>query len=125
MAADFALVALPGAFHSSVGVLVDCYAIARDRVTHVFADGEAMQMETRLRVVSPGGMPGKVSDSKVLDADGPIGDEEPLAFIWLAAFRAGGVRPLRERLDNSKPLISWLHRQMERGGIIGASGGAG
>src|SRR6218665_448060 len=124
MAADFALVALPGAYHSSVGVLIDSYAIACDRVTHVFTDNEPMQMETRLRIVSPGGQRVPLSDGKLLDVDGPIGGEEPLAFIWLAAFRAGGGEPLRQRLDSSGPLIAWLHRPLERGAIIGASGAA-
>ena len=40
MAFDFALVALPGAYSSSIGALVDSFLIARDRVEHVFAGEE-------------------------------------------------------------------------------------
>lgn len=124
MASDFALIALPGAYHSSVGVLIDSFHIARNRVEHVFTDGDHVRMETRLRILSQDGAPAPLSDGRPLAVDGAFGSDDPLAFIWLPAFRAGGREPLEQRLAQSGLLLEWLRRQMDQGAIIGASGAA-
>jgi transcriptional regulator GlxA family with amidase domain len=124
MASDFALVALPGAYHASVGVLIDSFYIARDRVEHVFTDGDRIPMETRLRILSQDGGPVPLSGGRPFAVDGALGSDEPLAFIWLPAFRAGGREPLEQRIAQAGPLFDWLHRQADSGAIIGASGAA-
>lgn len=125
MAHNFALVALPGAYLSSVGVLIDSFLIARDRVEYVFSGEEKLHMETRLRILSQADGPVMMSDGSMLATDGAIGDvEEPLAFIWLAGFRAAGREPLTQRLADAAPLHRWLHRQMAQGAIVAASGAA-
>lgn len=124
MAFDFALVALPGAYHSSIGALIDCFLIARDRVEHIFTGEEQMRMETRLHILSVDGGPVILGDGRSFAVEGSIDIEDPLAFIWLPAFRANGREPLEQRLRQARPLIEWLHRQSERGAVIGASGAA-
>lgn len=124
MAADFALVALPGAYHSSVGALTDSFLLARDRVEHVFSGIDRVRMETGLRILSTDGGPVLMADGRSLAADGALDDESPLAFIWIPAFRAGNRAAMAERLAASAPLIDWLRRRMEQGAIIGASGAA-
>lgn len=124
MAADFALVALPGAYHSSVGALTDSFLLARDRVEHLFAGSDHIQMETRLRILSVDGAPVASSDGTLLPVDGAFGEDGPFAFIWLPAFRAVGREQVEHRIAGSKPLLDWLHQQAARGAILGASGAA-
>jgi len=124
MAFDFALVALPGAYSSSVGALVDSFMIARDRVEHVFAGEEQLRMETQLHILSADGGPVVLGDGRSFPVDGPANRDDPMAFIWLPAFRAGGRELLERRLAEAGPLIDWLHRQSEQGAVIGASGAA-
>ncbi|SCW59959.1 transcriptional regulator, AraC family with amidase-like domain [Sphingobium faniae] len=124
MAFDFALVALDGAYHSSIGALVDSFLIARDRVEHIFAGEDQMRMETRLHILSQDGGPVTLGDGRPFAVDGLADGDEPLAFIWLPAFRAGGRTQLEQRIAQAGPLIDWLRRQSEQGAVIGASGAA-
>lgn len=124
MAADFALVALPGAYHSSVGALTDSFLLARDRVEHLFSGPDRVPMETRLRVLSADGAPAPLSDGAMLPVDGAFDTREPFAFIWLPSFRAGGLKALENRIENSRPLLEWLRHQVGQGAILGASGAA-
>ena len=124
MAFDFALVALPGTYHASIGALIDSFLIARDRVEHIFAGEEQVRMETRLHILSADGGPVTLGDGRSFAVDGRADIDSPLAFIWLPAFRAGGREPLEQRIRQAGPLIDWLRRQSERGAVIGASGAA-
>lgn len=122
---DFALVALPGAYHSSVGALTDSFLLARDRVEHIFADIDPVRMETGLRILSQDGGPVAMSNGIRLDVDGALDPHVPHAFVWLPAFRlGGGPEALKQRIESSRPLLAWLRVQAEQGAIIGASGGS-
>lgn len=122
--ADFALLALPGAYQSSVGALVDSYTLARECVERVFGGPEPMRMRTQLRILSQDGGPVALSDGSTLAVGGAIDRTTPYGFIWLPAFRTGGEAPFAERLAQSQPLLAWLRQQAEQGAIIGASGPA-
>lgn len=119
---DFALVALDGAYHSSAGALIDSYALARQRVEHIFDGVDPMAMETRLRIVSIDGGPVAMSDGRRLEVDGSIDGGDAYAFVWLPAFRAGGRAELEARFERIQALLPWLRLQAERGAIIAASG---
>lgn len=119
---DFALIALDGAYHSSVGALLDSFVLARDRVEHMFSREDGVKMETRLRVLSIDGRPASLSDGRTLQVDGAIDPDERFAFIWLPAFRAGGRKALEERMAKAQPLIAWLSAQAQAGATIGGSG---
>lgn len=119
---DFALIALDGAYHSSVGALTDSFMLARERIEHVFAGPDPMRMETQLRVLSIDGAPIRMADGRRLDVDGAISSADDYAFIWLPAFRVGGFEALEERLVRIHELMPWLQMQAQRGAIIGASG---
>lgn len=121
---DFALVALPGAYHSSVGALTDSFLLARDRVEHIFAGTDPVHMETGLRLLSQDGAPVAMADGMALEVDGALDSHASHGFIWLPAIRVGGAEALRRRLAESRPLLGWLQGQAEKGAIIGASGGA-
>ncbi|MDB5670500.1 MAG: transcriptional regulator [Alphaproteobacteria bacterium] len=120
--ADFALVALDGAYHSSVGALLDSYVLARDRIENVFSGSEPMAMETRLRVLSVDGRAVAMSDGRTLEVDGAIAPGETFAFVWLPAFRAGGQKEFEHRIATSQPLIDWLRDQSNEGAVIAGSG---
>ena len=122
--ADFALVALPGAYHSSVGALMDTFLLARERVERVFAGSVGLRMETRLRVISPDGAPVAMADGRMLAVDGSLDSTADYDFIWLPAFRAEGAAALERRLARTLSLQAWLGRQHARGALIGASGAA-
>jgi transcriptional regulator GlxA family with amidase domain len=119
---DFALIALDGAYHASVGALTDSFILARDRIEQVFAGSGPMRMETRLRILSLDGGPILMSDGRRLEVDGAISSVDDHAFVWLPAFRAVGVAALDERLAHSHALLPWLQRQADAGAVIGASG---
>ncbi|MBG6120015.1 MULTISPECIES: GlxA family transcriptional regulator [unclassified Sphingobium] len=121
---DFALIALPGAYLSSVGAFSDSYLLARDRVDHIYRDQVKGGMETRLRILSIDGGPVMLSDGTSLKADGATDGEVLFGFIWLPAFRVGGLRQLKQRLADNQPLVDWLKRQQQAGAVIGASGAA-
>lgn len=122
--ADFAVVALDGAYRSSVGALTDSFQLARDRVEQVFARTGRMHMETRLKLYSIDGGPVALSDGSTLNVDGvpPHGTEH--AFIWLPAFRAESRASLEDRLARGQALLAWLREQSAQGAVIGASGAA-
>ncbi|ABQ66697.1 transcriptional regulator, AraC family with amidase-like domain [Rhizorhabdus wittichii RW1] len=119
---DFALVALDGAYHASVGALTDSFILARDRIEQVFADSGPMRMETRLRILSLDGGPIRMSDGRRLDVDGAISSVDDHGFVWLPAFRVMGIPALEERLARSHALLPWLRQQAAGGAVIGASG---
>nr|WP_047166198.1 helix-turn-helix domain-containing protein [Sphingomonas sp. Y57] len=119
---DFALVALDGAYHASVGAFTDSFVLARDRVEQVFAGSGPMRMETQLRILSLDGGSIRMSDGRRLEVDGAIGSVDQYAFVWLPAFRVVGIPALEERLARSHELLSWLQRQADGGAVIGASG---
>lgn len=122
--ADFALIALPGAYHSSVGSLLDSYYLARDRVEQVFSGVERVRMETALRIYSLDGGAIRMSHGGTLPVDGALPAETTHTFIWLPGFRIGSPAVLDQRLAASQTLIAWLKDQARRGAIIGASGAA-
>lgn len=119
---DFALVALDGAYHSSVGALTDSYTLARQRVEHVFDGVDPMAMETRLRILSIDGAPILMSDGHRLEVDGSIDGSDAFAFIWLPAIRISGRAELEARIEHIHALFPWLRTEAERGAIIAASG---
>ena len=122
--ADFALIALPGAYRTSTGALIDSYLLARDRVEQVFAGAERMRMETALKTYSVDGRPVRLSDGSEMPVDGGLPADKAHAFIWLPSFRIGGRAALDERLAGNAPLVAWLRDQAARGAVIGASGAA-
>lgn len=121
--ADFLLIALPGAYHSSVGALTDSYMLVRDHVEQMFSKGQSTRMDTDLRVLSTDGAPVMLGDGSLIQVTGAI-EDVPASFIWLPAFRAGGFDAMASRLASSRPLCEWLRRRASEGAIIGASGTA-
>jgi len=120
--ADFALIAFPGAYQSSVAALVDSYQLARDRVEAAFSGVERVRMETALRVYSAEGRPAQPGSGGFLPTESSLPAERDHAFIWLPSFRIGSPAALHERLAGSTPLLGWLKDQAHRGATIGASG---
>jgi len=64
--ADFALLALPGAYLGSVGALTDCFGLARGRVEQMFAGPDRLRMQTRLHRLSADGAPVVLADGMVM-----------------------------------------------------------
>lgn len=121
---DFALVALPGAYRSSIGALADSFALVRDRSEHLFDGVEPLNLVTSLQYLSIDGAASTCFDGTPLVVDGRIDRTIVHPFIWLPAFRTGGEPGMRERLTSWRPLFDWLRIQEEGGAIIGASGGS-
>jgi transcriptional regulator GlxA family with amidase domain len=121
---EIAMAALPGAFHSSTGALLDSYALASERRDRIMGDAPMLVPDMRLTVLSADG--GDIATDKLvtLRVDRAIASTDRFDFIWLPGFRVGGEAALRERLDRSGPLLDWLHIQSDKGALFGASGGA-
>lgn len=119
---DIALVALDGAYHSSVGALLDCFALIRSHAEQSLLREGRAQMATRLRVLSLDGKPVVLSDGRQLDVDGAIDGEAQFAFVWLPAFRAGSRKEMNKKMALAAPLIAWLEDQARAGAMVGASG---
>lgn len=119
---DFALIATPGAYQSSIGALLDSFTLAQNRLAHVFSEEASLGEEVRLHILSADGRAVTLSDGRPFNVDGPIGSESRFDFIWLPAFRAGGYKEIEERLAQAGRLTVWLAHQAQRGAVIGGSG---
>jgi transcriptional regulator GlxA family with amidase domain len=120
---NFAIVVLPDAYLSSIGAMVDSYALAFDRVRHILAS-ESDGPEMTLSRLSLTGQDVTVGDGMRYVVDRPIAPDDRFDFVWLPAFRVGDVDKLKNRLAGSQNLIGWIREQASKGAVIGASGAA-
>lgn len=126
--ADFALIAPDDCYHSSVGACLDGFALVRDHIAQLFAEGYKTRMETGLRVLTLDGLPVRTGDGRTIVADGgidgPTDSETQFDMVHIASFRVHGLRQLDGRLATAGPFLAWLRRQHDGGALIASSGAA-
>jgi hypothetical protein len=104
--ADFALIALPGAYRTSTGALIDSYLLARDRVEQVFAGAERMRMETALKTYSVDGRPVRLSDGSEMPVDGGL---PATRLTRSSGFRASASAAAPRWTNDSPATRRWSH----------------
>jgi len=118
---DIAVVGLPGSFLSSVGTLVDSFAMVARQVQDMFAAPYRVAMQSKVRVLTPTGQPVVLAWGRALAADGDLGWPGRLQLVHVAAFEAADEESLVKALTHEKRLLEWLRRQRSKGVVIGAS----
>lgn len=122
--ADFAVIAPPGTFHTSLGACLDAFSLVRGQVERLFPAQDPLRMETRLRLLTPDGQAARMADDRRVSADGAAAGTSPFDLVHIAAFRVGGPEALEDRLSTSRPFFDWLQAQRTAGSLISASGSA-
>ena len=85
--ADFALVAPPGSYLSSLGACLDAFALIRGQVENRFAPPARFPMESRLRLLTQDGQAALLADGRRFPADGIADGAEAFDLVHVAAFR--------------------------------------
>lgn len=120
--ADFAVVALEGSLHASVGAFLDAFALVRRRVESLFPSLGPVPMETALRLLTPGATALRLADGRQLTSAGSPGGGTQFDVIHLPAFEVRDLAGLDERLAAMTPFNGWLRRQHAAGALLAASG---
>lgn len=120
---EIALVALEGAYVSSVGAMLDSYGLACDRIIQTLnPSASSVIIDTQLKRVSLDGHPVNLADGSSFAVEGDLSSISECKFIWLPSFRAGSRAAIAKRIETSRPLLNWLQDHHARGTLIGASG---
>src|SRR5581483_8283959 len=115
---DIAVVGLPGSFLSSIGTLVDSFALVARQVQDMFAEPYRVAMQSKVRLLSPTGQPLALAGGRALTADGDLHWPGRLQLVYVAAFEAADEHSLLEMLAREKRLLEWLRRQRSKGAVI-------
>src|SRR5215469_2528982 len=91
---DIAVVGLPGSFLSSVGTLVDSFAMVARQVQDMFAAPYRVAMQSQVRVLTPTGQPVVLAGGRALAADGDLAWAGRLQLVHVAAFEAADEESL-------------------------------
>jgi transcriptional regulator GlxA family with amidase domain len=116
-----AVLVLPGTFASGVAAIFDCHALTVERGIRVIGPGAHVALDA-ISVLSFDGFDVGLARQIGVHPDRAISAGEKIDFLWLPAFRAGGVEQLRERLLRLHGTIALLRHFFEAGTVIGASG---
>lgn len=122
--ADFAVVAVDGSLHASVGAFLDAFALVRSRVAGMFPSLEPVPMETAVRLLTPGATALRLADGRQLSSDGAPGGATRFDVLHLPAFQVRDLAGLDERLCAMAPFHGWLRGQHAGGAVVSASGSA-
>jgi transcriptional regulator GlxA family with amidase domain len=120
-AGDIAVVGLPGSFLSSVGTLVDSFAMLARQVEGMFAVPYRLAMQSKVRLLTPNGQPLALAGGRSLGADGDLDWPGRLQLVYIAAFAAADEQSLTRMLTHEKRLLEWLRRRRAQGAVIGAA----
>jgi transcriptional regulator GlxA family with amidase domain len=121
---DIAVIGLPGSFLSSLGTVLDGFAMVARQVQEMFAAPYRVAMQSKVRVLTATGQPLRLAGGRTLAADGDWDWPGQLQLIYVAAFEAADEESLLGTLTHEKRLLAWLRRQRAQGTVIGASGTA-
>jgi transcriptional regulator GlxA family with amidase domain len=121
---DIAVVALPGSFLSSIGTLVDGFAMVARQVQDMFAAPYRLAMQSKVRVLTPTGRAVALAGGRSLAADSDLDWPGPLQLIHVAAFEAADEESLLNVLTHEKRLLEWLRRQRANGAVLGGAAAA-
>lgn len=129
---EIAMVVLPGAFQGGVAAMLDSFGLASERRNRILQSHRGSNQKfdrqsengMRLTLLSQDGANIPLGRGGEIKVDRYISESDQFNFIWVPAFRIGGVEPLTQRLHKAQPVIDWLAQQSQKGALIGASGSA-
>lgn len=119
----FAVVGLPGAYLSSLGVFLDAFELIGRQVIELYRTREPITMQTRVHLLTPDGRAAKLAGGRTLPSDGGLDAAVQYDLIHLPAFLFDEHAP-PPWLAVDSPLCQWLCRQHAGGALISASGSA-
>lgn len=119
---DVAALLLPGSYMSSVGALVDGFALIARHVFSQFAPPYRHEMKTQVRLLSAtlGGV--EFAGGRKMDCDGDMLGDAEYSIVFIPAFAVASEESLIMLLDHAQPLTEWLRWQRARGAVLAASG---
>lgn len=122
MPADLCVVGFDGARLASIGIFLDAFDLVRARVSKLFEKRDLIEMETRSRLVSPGGLPFHVAGTTTLRPDGGL-PVEVTRLVHIPDF-AGELDGRDPGFHGADELVRWISAQHSGGAIISATGPA-
>ncbi|MEX3841671.1 GlxA family transcriptional regulator [Paraburkholderia sp. BR10882] len=119
---DVAALVLPGTYLSSVGALVDGFALIARHVFTQFAPPYRHTMKTQVRLLSAtaGGL--EFAGGRKMDSDGDLLGDAEYSIVYVPAFAVASEEALVTLLEHAQPVTEWLRWQRSRGAVLAASG---
>lgn len=117
-----ATLVLPGAYHASIGAMLDSCSLVQDRLHYVVAENSGLPSKIELSTLSVDGKPVRIGGDVLYNVDRALSSVDDFHMIWLPSFRIGTVERVRRWLQGSKQLTNWLCDRAEAGATIAASG---
>lgn len=124
MPRHLAVVALPNAYTSSIGVLVDSFALLARQVQEQFPQPNRRTMKTQVHLLSPAGRALQLAGGRQMACDGDLQGDTIYRAVYVPAFVAGNEAALASMLDRLGPVLAWLRWQRSHGALLAASGSA-
>ena len=121
---DIAIIGIGGARLSSIGTLVDGFALVAQHVQAQFAPPYRSAMESQVRLLSTSGSIILLTGGRELAADGDLRTPGPFQAAHVAAIDYGDEAGLLALIDRERALVSWLKVQHASGTVLGATGAA-
>ena len=120
----FAVVGIPGAYLSSLGVFLDAFGLIGRQVAELYRTRQPLTMQTRVHLLTADGRAAKLAGGRTLPSDGGLDASVQFDLIHLPAVMLDEQASLPDWLARHEQLFQWLVRQHARGALISASGSA-
>ncbi len=121
---DIAIIGINGARLSSIGTLVDGFALVAQQIQDMFAPPYRVAMESQVRVLATSGDRVALAGGRELAADGDLTAPGQYQLVQLAAIEFSDEAAFLALLDRERELVRWLQAQHAQGAVIGATGTA-
>ena len=119
---DVCALVLPGSYLSSVGALVDGFALIARHVHTQFAPPYRHTMKTQVRLLSATAGALEFAGGRKMDSDGDLLGDAEYSIVYIPAFAMASEEALVTLLDHARPVAEWLRWQRARGAVLAASG---
>jgi transcriptional regulator GlxA family with amidase domain len=119
---DVAALVLPGSYLSSVGALVDGFALIARHVFTQFAPPYRHTMKTQVRLLGANGKRLEFAGGRRMESDGDLLGDAEYRIVYVPAFAVASEEALVTLLDHARPVTEWLRWQRARGAVLAASG---
>jgi transcriptional regulator GlxA family with amidase domain len=113
---------LPGSYLSSVGALVDGFALVARHVFTQFAPPYRHTMKTQVRLLSATGGGLEFAGGRKMESDGDLQGNAEYRIVYVPAFAVASEDALVTLLDHAQPVTEWLRWQHAQGAVLAASG---
>ncbi len=119
---DVAALVLPGSCLSSVGTLVDGFALIARHVFTQFAPPYRHTMKTQVRLLSANGGSLEFAGGRRMESDGDLRGDTEYRIVYIPTFVVASEEALVTLLDHAKLISEWLRWQRAQGAVMAASG---